>query len=230
MNVYKQTFISLRWLLLVFISFASLFISLFLVTGHSLITYAKKLKILILSPLRIHNRAFPLSLPVHGMTEMIHCEKKIKYNSIFYLYSKEVRLIKKTGLDPASSPAHLFAIRVRRRLFFKNCCRDKVELDRYNICPQCIAHIIITPSRRKLVHISKRTTEPIVRCYCARLRRSCIVSLVNSCNEFKLRQNISIRRNGRCVCNVYTRASTRPSLPIQIRTPSSLRFQWSVLL
>ena len=53
-------------------------------------------------------------------------------------------------------------------------------------------------SRPQLVHISKRTYEPIVSCYCARLRRSYIINLMNSCNQFKL-----------------------PSLPVHIRTLSS---------
>ena len=39
--------------------------------------------------------------------------------------------------------------------------------------------------RRQLVHVSKRTTEPIVRCYCAWLRRFCIVNLMSGCIEFK---------------------------------------------
>ena len=79
--------------------------------------------------------------------------------------------------------------------------------------------------RRQLVHVSKRTTEPIVRCYCAWLRRFCIVNLTSGCIEFKSCQNISTRRNNMCVCNVYTRASTRLS-PIQIRKFSSSLFQW----
>ena len=44
------------------------------------------------------------SLPTHKwIHKMIRCEKrKIKYTSIFYLYLKEVRLIKKAGLEPYS--------------------------------------------------------------------------------------------------------------------------------
>ena len=71
--------------------------------------------------------------------------------------------------------------------------------------------------RRQLVHVSKRTTEPIAPCYCAQLRRFCIVNLMNGCIEFKSCRNISFRRNNMCVRNVYTRASTRLPL-IQIRT------------
>ena len=145
----------------VFCKFCKFVYKSFLVTGNSLITYAKKLKFLTLSPLRIRNRAYPLSLPVHVMNKMIHCKKKLITPPIFYLYATEVRLIKKTGL---------FAIQVRQRLFFKNWSGDEVWLDRCNICQQVIAYILITPSRRRqLVHISKKTTtELIVRCYCAR--------------------------------------------------------------
>ena len=42
-----------------------------------------------------------------------------------------------------------------------------------------------------MAQISKRTTKPTVSCYCVWLRRSYIVNLMKSCNEFKLRQNIS---------------------------------------
>ena len=68
----------------------------------------------------------------------------------------------------------------------------KTGLDPYIICQRCMPYILITTSRRQQVHILKRTTEPIVHRYCARLRRSYIVNLINSCNEFKLRQNISV--------------------------------------
>ena len=59
----------------------------------------------------------------------------------------------------------------------------KTGLDPYIICQRCMPYLLITTSRRQQVHILKRTTEPIVHRYCARLRRSYIVNLINSCNE-----------------------------------------------
>ena len=58
-----------------------------------------------------------------------------------------------------------------------------------NTYEQCIAYTLKTTSRRQLAHISKKTTELIVKCYCAWLRSSYIVNLMNSCNELKLSQN-----------------------------------------
>ena len=51
--------------------------------------------------------------------------------------------------------------------------------------------ILKTTSRRQLVHISNRTTKPVVYRYCSRLRRFYVVILMNSGDKFKSRQNIS---------------------------------------
>ena len=53
----------------------------------------------------------PPSLPIHTYTKMIHCEKrKIKHRFIFYLYLKEVKLIKKTELEPYSNLLTVYCI------------------------------------------------------------------------------------------------------------------------
>ena len=137
------------------LSFVSLFICLLLVMGHLLIMYSKKWKCFTLFPCLFTTVHFLIYCTPH---KCIH--KMINCTPLFFIF--------RSGTDK----------------------KNGVEL--YDTGRQCIAYILRTSSRRQLVQISKRTTEPFVFRYCSRLRRSYIISLMFSCNELKLRQKISI--------------------------------------
>ena len=82
--------------------------------------------------------------------------------------------------------------------------------------------------RFQLVHISKRTSEPIVSCYYVRLRRSSLD--LTSLDSLKVAINLScvktsqFQRSSWCICKVYVKVNSSSLLPIQIRALSSSPF------
>ena len=118
-----------------------------MVGGHSLITYAKKEK----------KKKKKITFPLCEYSTVhfgIYTPSLSPYTCTHKIVHCEKMKIKYTSIF------YLYVIKI----LYKG-------LDPYDTCQQCIAYILKTTSRCQLVHMSKRSTELNVSCYCVSVEK-----------------------------------------------------------